>query len=106
EAAVVELNRLIDGLLTDARDTGRDIAAVGDRVVARAVLEVGTVADVPADRRQRLVVAVAAVVIGAAALVRDCGEQLSLRGVDRRGGLPVGARPRAHVADDGVVALL
>src|SRR5438093_10114301 len=58
EAPVVERDRLAGGRLSHAREAGRDVGAVADRVAARGTFQPGTGADVaPADRHQVLVVA-------------------------------------------------
>jgi len=66
-----ELDGLADGRVADALEAPVDRGAIADRVVAREALEARTRADVPSDRRQRLIVAAAAHAILAAAAFID-----------------------------------
>ena len=104
EMVVVEPDRLVDGRIADACKAGRDVAAVGDRVGARTVLEVRTRADVPADRRERLVGARAAHVIGTAALLVDRAPELRLRLRDDARRLRIRARTGGLPAQHGIAA--
>src|SRR5205085_2159726 len=104
---VVQRDRLIDGGVANADEAIADVVAVGDRVVAAAALEVLTGRDVPADRRQRLVVAAAAAhVVRAAASFRDRDAEFAVRLRDIVGRLLIRARTGARVVHDGVVTLL
>src|SRR6185369_8254419 len=67
ERAVGQVERLAHRRVVHAFEALRDVAARGDGVPAPGVAEIGALADAPPDRSERLVVAVAAVLVGAAA---------------------------------------
>src|SRR5262249_57836156 len=92
----------------DARGAGADVAPARDGFAAGPALEVGTRgAPSPADRRERIVVARAALLVATAAALRDRRRERGGRLADRRLLIDVAVRARGLLAgDDGVLALL
>ncbi|MBI3767831.1 MAG: hypothetical protein HY271_04955 [Deltaproteobacteria bacterium] len=90
-----------------AVETRGEIAAVRDRIAARTADDIRALAEIPADRRQRIIItAHAAHAIAPAACASDRAVQSTLNARELRRGIRVGAGARELAPHDAIFASL
>jgi hypothetical protein len=98
---------LVDRGRAETDEAIGNVAAVADRVAASAAVDVGTIADVPADCGKGTVVATdAAGAVWTATRLGDRLPHLAFRSLDLRGRMVVGTRSRRVPHENALTAAL